>query len=110
LKKLVATIALVTFIFTSPFISPAFAANDASPGSAATPAYEIRKVEPAAPETQGTAPSQAEVIASSEATNAYISGVRPKLIEGAIFVTALIVMTVAIAGSGGDDGGSGHGQ
>jgi hypothetical protein len=97
-----ATIALITFIFTSTFIPTAFAANDApqTPVTTEKPAYEIRKVEPAPVETQPP-PSRAEVIASSEATNAYITGINPKYIEGAIFVGALIIMSVAVASDSG---------
>ena len=39
----------------------------------------------------------AEEIASSEAVNAYISGANLKIIEGAIFVAALVALAFAVS-------------
>ena len=116
MKKLIATIVLGTFLFTSTFISSAFAANEGAavrpvPGTAEeTPTYEIQREEPStATETPGEPASKAEAVATSQATNAYISGVNPKIIEGSIFVVALIAMSVAIGASGGgSSSSSGH--
>ena len=125
MKKLIALIALCTFVFTSTFVSTAFAADEGparpTPGTAETPQYEIRSEEPEAVEAGEATPAAteeaaaAEAIATSEATNAYISGVNAKYIEGAVFVTALVVMAIALSSSDDDStsvppGGHDHGH
>jgi hypothetical protein len=103
-KKLTALIVLVTFIYTATSISTAFAADAASP---ATPPYEIKRVEPSTPAGKEKT-STAETVASSEATNAYLTGIKPKYIETAIFITALVAMTLAISSDSGSS--SDHGN
>jgi hypothetical protein len=108
LKKLIAVLSLCTFIFSSTFVSTAFAADEGparpTPGTAEKSQHEITTEQPAAVESEEAVPAEAESqsaedIANSEATKAFVSGRKIKYIEGAIFVTALIVMAVAVSGS-----------
>jgi hypothetical protein len=109
LKKLIAAITLCTFIFTSTLASTIFAADEMpappTPGSTASPQYEISSDEPEALEAEEEAPAAteeitAEEIASSEAVNAYVTGVNLKIIEGAIFVAALVAIAFAVSSNG----------
>lgn len=111
MKKLIAAITLFTFISTSTSISTAFAADEAparpTPGTAESSQYEIRSYEPEAVEAEeAEEDTTAEDIATSESTKAFIAGTNIKIIEGALFVTGLVVMAVALSGGG----SSGHGD
>lgn len=100
MKKLIAIIVLGTFVFSSTLVSTVFAAEV---GTAARP-YEIQKDEPRAPAPAPPpepAATTAETAATSEATKAYLSGTRVKWIEGAIFIGALVIMSVAVASDSG---------
>ena len=118
MKRLIAVLSLCTFIFSSTFVSTAFAADEGparpTPGTAETPQYEIRSEEPEAVQDEddrkpaAAVPQSAEEIATSEATKAYISGINLKVIEGAVFVTALVVMAVALSDSDDDTPPAGH--
>jgi hypothetical protein len=111
LRKLIAAITLCIFISTSTSISTAFAADEAparqTPGTAESSQYEIRSYEPEAVEAEeAEEDTTAEDIATSESTKAFIAGTNIKIIEGALFVTGLVVMAVALSGGG----SSGHGD
>ena len=114
MKKLIAAITLFTFISTSTSISTAFAADEAparpTTGTAESSQYEIRSYEPEAVEAEEAEEAEedttAEDIATSESTKAFIAGTNIKIIEGALFVTGLVVMAVALSGGG----SSGHGD
>ena len=110
-KKLISIVALCTFIFTSTSISTAFAADEgpsrSTPDTSETPQYEIRSYEPEPVEpVEAEEDTTAEDIATSESTKAFIAGTNVKIIEGALFVTGLVIMAVALSSSG----SSGHGD
>ena len=113
-KKLISIVALCTFIFTSTSISTAFAADEgpsrSTPDTSETPQYEIRSYEPEPVEpveaVEAEEDTTAEDIATSESTKAFIAGTNIKIIEGALFVTGLVIMAVALSSSG----SSGHGD
>ena len=117
LKKLITAITLCAFIFTSIMTTSSFAADEGptrpTPGTAQTPAYEISSDEPEAVEAEeapvATEEMTAEEIASSEAVNAYISGANLKIIEGAIFVAALVALAFAVSSDGDSAPPAAHG-